>query len=169
MNKSNIVLIGMPGVGKSTVGVILAKLVGKRFCDTDLVIQSQTGRLLSEIIAEQGAEGFIEVENDCIAALDVQDSVIATGGSAVYGSEAMSALSQNGVIVYLRASYELLESRLSDIRGRGVVTKPGQTLFDIYRERCPLYEKYADLTVDCDSSGIEATVQKVTELLGNKE
>ncbi len=156
----------MPGVGKSTVGVILAKLAGKHFCDTDLVIQARTGRLLSEIIAEKGAERFIELENECICAVEAENSVIATGGSAVYGRQAMENLSKNGVIVYLSASFELLDSRLSDIRGRGVVSRPGQTLRDIYDERCPLYEKYADITVNCNGSDIEATVQKIMDRLG---
>lgn len=163
MNKSNIVLIGMPGVGKSTVGVILAKLAGKAFCDTDLVIQERTGRLLSEIIAERGAEGFIDLENRQIAALVARNSVIATGGSAVYGEEAMQALARDGVIVYLKASFGLLDSRLSDIKGRGVVSRPGQSLCDIYDERCPLYEKYADVTVLCDGAGVEKTVGRILE------
>lgn len=163
MNKSNIVLIGMPGVGKSTVGVILAKIAGKAFCDTDLVIQERTGKLLSEIISERGTDGFIALENEHIAAITVRNSVIATGGSAVYGEGAMENLSRDGVIVYLKASFELLDSRLSDIKGRGVVSRTGQSLCDIYAERCPLYEKYADVTVDCDGSGVEKTVERILE------
>lgn len=168
MNKTNIVLIGMPGVGKSTVGVILAKVTGRHFLDTDLVIQAQTGKLLSEIIAERGAGGFIDLENDCIARVRTMNSVIATGGSAVYGRDAMAALSRDGVIVYLKASFDLLDSRLSDIRGRGVVSHPGQTLRDIYDERTPLYEKYADITVDCERADVEATVSNISDAVGGQ-
>lgn len=161
----NIVLIGMPGVGKSTVGVILAKELGYQFVDSDLVIQNQTGKLLREIIEEKGVDGFIAVENEVNAGLQAEKSVIATGGSVVYGKEAMEHLKEIGTVVYLKLSYELLQSRLGNLKGRGVVLRDGQTLLDIFEERSVLYEKYADLTVDEENLDIEGTLQKIKEKL----
>lgn len=159
----NIVLIGMPGVGKSTIGVILAKELGYRFLDSDLLIQEQEQMLLREIIAAQGVDGFLAVENRVNASIDAKKSVIATGGSVVYGKEAMEHLKETGVVVYLKCSYEVLEKRLGDLKGRGVVLKGGQTLFDIYKERSVLYEKYADIIVEEEDKGIEETLQLVME------
>lgn len=164
MKKSNIVLIGMPGVGKSTIGVILAKVLGYQFVDADLVIQQKEGKLLHEIIAEVGPEGFIEVENRINSGIIAERSIIATGGSVVYGKEAMEHLSAIGTVLYLKLPFEELERRLSDIRGRGVVLKNGQTLKDLYEERVPLYEKYADITVDEQGLDVEQTIQKIMEL-----
>ncbi len=164
MKKDNIVLIGMPGVGKSTVGVILAKVLGYQFVDADLVIQKEEGKLLHEIIAEVGTEGFIEVENRVNASLEVEHSIIATGGSVVYGTEAMEHLKDIGTIIYLRLPFEVLNRRLHDIKGRGVVLKDGQTLEDLYKERTPLYEKYADVIVDEYQLNVEQTVEKILEL-----
>ena len=144
----NIVLIGMPGVGKSTAGVVLAKVLGYEFIDADLIIQQQEGKLLREIIAEVGTDGFIEVENRVNSQIEVEKSVIATGGSVVYGKEAMQHLREIGTVVYLKVSYDILEKRLHDIKGRGVVLKDGMTLRDLYNERLPYYEKYADITLD---------------------
>lgn len=163
MEKNNIVLIGMPGVGKSTVGVILAKVLGYQFLDADLVIQQQEGKLLKEIIAEVGTEGFIEVENRVNAGIVCSKTIIATGGSVVYGKEAMEHLKEIGTVVYLKVPYETIEKRLSDIKGRGVVLKHGQTLYDLYMERAPLYEKYADLCVNEDGLGVEQTVELLIE------
>ena len=148
MKKDNIVLIGMPGVGKSTVGVILAKVLGYEFIDADLVIQKEEGKLLKEIIEEVGTDGFIEVENRVNSSLMVEHSIIATGGSVVYGKEAMEHLRSIGTVIYLQLPYEELDKRLSDIKGRGVVLRDGQTLKDLYEERVPLYEKYADVVVN---------------------
>lgn len=148
MNKSNIILIGMPGVGKSTVGVVVAKILGFHFVDTDLVIQEKEGRLLKEIIAQEGNEGFIKIEEKINAELEAEHSVIAPGGSVVYGERAMKHFKEIGTIVYLKASYEVINARLSNLKGRGVVLKEGQTLKNLYDERCILYEKYADITVD---------------------
>lgn len=164
-NKDNIVLIGMPGVGKSTVGVILAKVLGYQFVDADLVIQQQEGKLLCEIIEEVGTEGFIEVENRINASLNVTHSIIATGGSVVYGKEAMEHLQSIGRIVYLKVSYETLEKRLADIKGRGVVLKEGQDLKALFEERSPLYEKYADIEISEGTLGVEQTVEKIIENL----
>lgn len=164
MKKNNIVLIGMPGVGKSTIGVILAKLLGYQFVDADLVIQEKEGKLLREIIEEVGAEGFIEVENRINSQIQARHSIIATGGSVVYGAEAMAHLKEIGTILYLKLPYEELNRRLHDIKGRGVVLKDGQTLQDLYEERVPLYEKYADITVDEYQLNVEQTIEKIMEL-----
>lgn len=163
MSKSNIVLIGMPGVGKSTVGVILAKELGYQFLDADLVIQQTEGKLLKEIIAEKGAEGFIEVENRVNASICAERTVIATGGSVVYGREAMQHLKEIGTVVYLEVAYDTICARLADIKARGVVLKDGQTLEDIYKERTPLYNSYADICVSEEHLNIEQTVQKLLE------
>lgn len=159
--KKNIVLIGMPGVGKSTVGVILAKVIGYQFLDADLLIQEQEGKLLREIIAEVGTDGFIEVENRVNASIEAEHTIIATGGSVIYGKEAMEHLKEIGTVVYLSVVYEEIEKRLADIKGRGVVLKEGQTLYDLYCERTPLYEKYADIVVAEDGLTVEETVEKL--------
>jgi shikimate kinase len=163
--KNNIVLIGMPGVGKSTIGVILAKQLGYEFVDSDLIIQRKENRLLHEIIEQEGVDGFIEVENGVNASLCVEKSVIATGGSAVYGREAMEHLKNIGRIVYLQLSYEALEKRLGNLKGRGVVLRDGQTLKDIYEERSMLYKKYADIIVNEEDLDIEKTLQKIIECI----
>lgn len=164
MKKNNIVLIGMPGVGKSTIGVALAKMLGYDFIDADLVIQEKEKKLLREIIAEVGAEGFIEVENRVNSSIEAEHAIIATGGSVVYGAEAMAHLKEIGTVLYLKLPYEELQKRLRDIKGRGVVLKDGQTLKDLYEERVPLYEKYADLTVDEERCSIEQTIDKILKL-----
>lgn len=161
--KKNIVLIGMPGAGKSTIGVVLAKVLAMDFVDSDLVIQKQEGRRLSEIIDAEGPERFIEIEDQINSGIDCVNSVIATGGSAVYGERAMSHFSENGVVVYIRLSYDGVCARLGNIKGRGVVMKKGQTLRDIYEERSFLYERYAEVTVDADGLSIEETLQKTLQ------
>lgn len=155
----NIVLIGMPGVGKSTVGVILAKEIGYQFVDSDLLIQKAEGKLLKEIIAEQGVDGFLEIEDRVNVSIETEKSVIATGGSVVYGRAAMKHFKETALVVYLSCPYSRLEKRLGDLKGRGVVIKDGQTLRDIYEERCRLYEQYADVMVDEANHGIEATLE----------
>jgi shikimate kinase len=161
----NIVLIGMPTAGKSTVGVILAKLKGYDFVDSDLVIQNQEKRLLKTIIEQDGIDGFINIENHVNASICVDNSIIATGGSVVYGIEAMSNLESIGTLVYLKTSYETIQKRLEDAKQRGVVLRENQTLFQLYQERCPLYESYADIIIDTDNLGVEEVVAKVLELL----
>lgn len=163
--KKNVVLIGMPGAGKSTIGVILAKVLGKDFIDADLVIQKKEGRLLREIIEQEGPDGFLAVEERVNAGLCPDAAVIATGGSVVYGQRAMEHLGRIGAIVYLKLSYPAVESRLRDIRGRGVVLRDGQTLLDLYRERAVLYERYADVTVEEDGLGVEETLEKTLQAL----
>lgn len=162
---NNIILIGMPGVGKSTIGVILAKVLGYQFIDADLLIQKTEGKLLKDIIAEKGTEGFIQTENRVNSMIRAENAIIATGGSVVYGKEAMAHLKSIGTVVYLKQSLTVLEKRLKNIRNRGVVLKKGQTLKDLYRERTALYEKYADITVDEYGLDIEETVQAVQKAL----
>ncbi|WP_287972087.1 shikimate kinase [Blautia sp.] len=165
MNKQNVVLIGMPGVGKSTVGVILAKVLGYEFVDSDLLIQKAEKRLLREIIAQEGQAGFLKIENRVNASIDMEKTVIATGGSVVYCTEAMEHLKKIGTVVYLKLDYEILKKRLGNLRCRGVVLRKGQTLKDLYDERTPLYEKYADIVVDEKNLNIEETLQKILENL----
>lgn len=158
----NIVLIGMPGAGKSTVGVVLAKHAGFKFVDSDLVIQEQTGMLLHEIITKEGDDGFRQVENRINASLQVKHSVIATGGSVVYGREAMKHLREIGTVVYLKLSCEAIEERLGDLKERGVTLREGQTLRQLYDERIPLYERYADVTVECEGKTIREIVAEIS-------
>lgn len=159
----NIILIGMPGVGKSTVGVILAKVLGYQFIDADLVIQQEEKRLLREIIEEEGEAGFLKVENRVNASLQAERAVIATGGSVVYCREAMKHLKEIGTVIYLELAYDALKRRLGNLKGRGVVLKEGQDLRGLYEERVPLYEKYADLTINEKNLDVEGTLQKILE------
>lgn len=161
----NIVLIGMPAVGKSTIGVMLAKILGYHFVDSDILIQEREGCLLKEIIEREGLEGFLEIENEVNAAIHTQKTVIATGGSAVYGREAMEHLRRTGKVIYLKEEFGVLQKRLKDIEGRGVVLKEGQSLADLYRERAPLYEKYAHIIVEENESTAEETMKKILEKL----
>ena len=161
----NIVLIGMPGVGKSTVGVVLAKHAGFKFVDSDLVIQEETGMLLHEIITKEGDDGFRQVENRINASLQAKHSVIATGGSVIYGREAMKHLREIGIVVYLKLSYPAIADRLGDLKERGVTLRQGQTLEQLYDERVPLYERYADVTVDCENKSIREVVSEITTRL----
>lgn len=162
---NNIILIGMPGVGKSTIGVILAKIMGYRFVDADIVIQEQEGRLLKDIIAQEGVDGFIKIEDRVNRNLNMKKAVIATGGSAVYGKNAMENYKETSTIIYLKLDYEALDDRLSDIKGRGVVLRDGKTLKDIYDERTKLYEEYADIIIDEGSLDVEKTVERLLEEL----
>ena len=161
----NIVLIGMPGVGKSTIGVILAKELGYQFVDADLLIQKQEKRLLKEIISEEGIEGFIAIENQVNASIEANRTVIATGGSVVYGREAMEHLGEIATVIYLKLSYKALRKRLGNLNNRGVVLRDGQTLIDLYEERVVLYEKYADITIDEENKNLEETLQSIVDSL----
>lgn len=165
MKNDNIILIGMPGAGKSTVGVVLAKRLGYNFVDSDLVIQDKYGKLLHDLIEEHGVKGFWKIENDVNAGLNLHKSIIATGGSAVYGSEAMEHLREIGTVVYLKLPYEEITERLGDLNARGVTLLPGQTLEDLYAERIPLYEKYAHVTVDCEGKMLREIVAEVAAQL----
>lgn len=163
--RSNIVLIGMPGAGKSTIGVILAKVLGYHFVDADLVIQERENRLLKDIIEEDGLDRFIEIENEVNASLQVEKTVIATGGSVIYGEEAMKHLKEIGIVIYIKLSYETLDSRLGNIKQRGVVLKKGQNLEGLYKERCPLYEKYADHIIDGENMGVEDLLNRICSII----
>ena len=165
---NNITLIGMPGVGKSTIGVVLAKVLGYQFLDSDLLIQKQEKRRLSEIIEEEGYRGFQEVETRVNAAIDVENTIIATGGSVVYCEEAMEHLKSIGTVVYLKLSLQALSKRLGNLKGRGVLLREGQTLADLYDERTPLYEKYADIVVDEEGKDLEASLESLLEILREK-
>ena len=165
MNRDNIILIGMPGVGKSTIGVVLAKVLGYQFVDADLLIQEAEGKLLSELIEENGTDSFIEIENRVNSQIQTHRSVIATGGSVIYGKEAMEHLKSIGTVVYLKQNLRVLQRRLRNLKGRGVVLKEGQTLADLYKERTVLYEKYADITVDQYKQTIQQTLKAVQEAL----
>ena len=160
---SNIILIGMPGCGKSTVGVVLAKAANLDFIDSDLVIQKQMGTKLSALLDAHGDAGFRAIENRINAELAAENSVIATGGSVVYGEEAMRHLKDIGTVVYLKLSYEAIEDRLGDLHARGVTIQPGWTLRDLYNERVPLYEKWADVTVDCENMKLREVVQYILD------
>lgn len=146
----NVTLIGMPGCGKSTIGVLLAKSLGYRFLDTDLLIQEKENRLLSVILEEDGLERFIQIENNINASVQANRTVIAPGGSVVYGTEAMEHLKKISKTVYLKLSYETVAERLGDLKARGVAMKEHCTLEQLYEERCPLYEKYADIVIEAD-------------------
>ena len=158
-------MIGMPGAGKSTVGMVLSKNKGLAFVDSDRVIQEQTGMLLHEIIEIEGTDGFRQVENRILSHMRVKRSVVATGGSAVYGKEAMRHLRNIGIIVYLKYSYEAISRRLGDLNQRGVAMRPGQTLEALYNERVPLYERYADITVDCEHRRVREIVAEISARL----
>ncbi len=157
----NIVLIGMPGAGKSTVGVLLAKSMLMNFCDTDLLIQNSTGKSLCEIINSEGIDNFIKLEESVICNHEFHNSVIATGGSAVYGEKAMKKLRENGVIVYLKVTPGELNRRVNNIHTRGIAMKDGTTLAELYVERAPLYEKYADVIIECDGKTPEECVELI--------
>ncbi len=165
MNQKNIVLIGMPGAGKSTVGVLLAKAMKMPFSDTDLVIQERENQALQEIIDTAGLEQFLKIEERVVLQLTCKGHVIATGGSVIYGEAAMKHLKDHGVVVYLELPYLEVEQRINNITTRGIAMGPGQSLLDIYKQRVPLYEKYADITVSCAGSSMEEVVEKIMRAL----
>ena len=160
---NNVTLIGMPGSGKSTIGVILAKALRYEFLDSDLLIQKEEKRKLSEIIAQDGPERFMEIENRVNVAIHVTDTVIAPGGSVIYCEEAMEHLKSIGKVIYLKLSLEALSKRLGDLKGRG------QSLKDLYEERVPLYEKYADITIDEDGKDLDESLRAILEIIHIKE
>lgn len=167
--KDNIILIGMPGAGKSTIGVVLAKAMGYHFIDSDLIIQAEEEKRLFEIIESAGIDGFLEVENRVNAGLDVHRTVVATGGSVIYGEEAMKHLKSIGTVVYIKVSYEALEERLGNLLQRGVAIKDGNTLRDLYEERTPLYEKYADVSVDVKNMDIREAMEAIRREISEME
>ncbi len=168
-NWDNITLIGMPAAGKSTVGVLLAKRLGYQFIDTDILIQQEEGRLLKEIIAAEGLDGFIAVENRVNSQVKGGRAVIAPGGSVIYGPEAMEHLRSIGTVVYLKLTYEELEHRLGNLVDRGVVLREGMTLRDLYEERAPLYEKYADITIDESGKNSGDVVDELRKMVEDRK
>ena len=161
----NIVLIGMPGAGKSTLGVLIAKALGIDFVDTDILIQKSEDKLLQEIIESEGIDTFLKIEENILLNLNIDYSVIATGGSAVYSKKAMMNLKENGQIVYLHVPFVEIEKRLDNIKNRGIVIEEGKNLKDVYEERIPLYQKYAEKIFDCSDKDIEECVNGIIKIL----
>lgn len=166
MSKGNFVLIGMPACGKSTLGVVAAKMLCMDFLDVDLFLQKRLGRSLQSYIEEFGTAAFLEAEADAILALDVENTIISTGGSAVLTERGAKRLSEIGRMVYIKAPLEIIEARIGDIDKRGVAHEAGQTLRDIYEERAPIYEKYADATIEVGKTEISVTSRALAEMLG---
>ncbi len=162
---ASLVLIGMPASGKSTVGVLAAKALGLHFLDTDLLLQKKMGLRLPEILLREGASGFLTAENHLLAELAFEDAVVSTGGSAIYHLQGMENLQRRGTVVWLDVPFAEIERRLSDVTTRGVVLAPGQSLRDLYQERQPLYEKWADLTLGVEREDLETTVSRLLSSL----
>ena len=164
---TNIILIGMPGCGKSTCGVLIAKALCTGFLDTDLLIQTREGASLQEIINSRGFDYFTLAEERALLSIRHQNCVIATGGSAVYSKAGMLHLKKNGIVVYLKVGLEEMVRRITDISTRGILLRKDETIEDLYQERAPLYKHYADVTVDCDKKSIEDVVQKVCRVFSS--
>ena len=163
MKKGNIILIGMAGAGKSTTGVVVAKILAKDFLDGDLVIQKKTGRPLQEIINSEGNDGFRRIEEEILLGIEVKNTVIAPGGSAIYYPAVFEHFKKDGVVVYLHVPVEEIERRLSNLATRGVTLEPGQTVADLYYQRLPLYQKFADITIDTTGLCLEETVDQIVK------
>jgi len=161
----NIVLVGMSGAGKSTLGVLLAKTLGMDFVDTDIVIQQREGKLLQEIIDNDGIDKFLQIEENAVSELQLENCIIATGGSVIYSEKAMNILKQGSQVIYLHVQYEEIKRRLNNVTTRGIVIKKGNNLEDVYEERVPLYIKYSDKTHDCSNKDIEQCVNEIIELI----
>ncbi|MBR5229206.1 MAG: shikimate kinase [Firmicutes bacterium] len=162
---SNLILTGMPGSGKSTLGVVLAKTLGMLFVDTDLLIQEKAQGKLQHIIDTEGIEAFLKLEEEVLKSVDVTNTVIATGGSAIYSDSAMQHLRSIGKVVYIKLSCEEIEKRLNNIKTRGIAMKPGETIRDLYNYRVPMYERYADITLETEGLAIEESIEKLVSLL----
>ncbi len=167
--QSNVVLIGMPGSGKSTCGVVAAKMLLKNFFDTDLLIQNLEGASLQSIINDNGTRYFESAEEKAILSLDIQGTVIATGGSVIYSDKAMEHLKSLGKIIYLHLEYEQMCSRINNMSTRGILMKNGETLRDMYNERLPLYKKWADVTIDCNNGTVESTAYSIVSAVKNNK
>lgn len=167
MKRGNVVLIGMPGAGKSTIGVVLAKRLGLAFVDADLLIQSRSGRRLQTIIDGDGLASFRTIEEEVLCTLDVERTVVATGGSAIYSAVGMAALAASGRIVFLSVPLEILLMRIQDMDQRGLVIDPGESFADLYARRNPLYQRWADVTINAGDDSIEATAARIVAALRN--
>ena len=165
----NIILIGMPGCGKSTVGIILAKIIGYEFIDSDLIIQRERDMLLPELIERYGVDGFRRIENEINAAITAEKTVIATGGSVIYGAEAMAHYKEIGTVVYIKLPCDEIAERVGDLSQRGVAADPDQSIADIYNERTPMYERYADITIDADGLRIEQTAKLIMKMITERK
>ncbi|SDZ81068.1 shikimate kinase [Desulfuromusa kysingii] len=165
MQKSNVILIGMPGAGKSTIGVILAKRLGFHFIDTDLLIQIQEKRRLQQIIDQHGLQHFRQIEEQILLQLDAERSVIATGGSVIYSTNGMEKLADSGCLTYIHVPLLLLQQRIADMGQRGLVMAKGQTFEDLYLERTPLYEKFAEITISSHDKNAEQVAAKIEKKL----
>lgn len=165
MNHDNIIFIGMPSAGKSTIGVVAAKRLGYEFVDTDLLIQKQEKRLLKDIISEEGIDGFLVIEDRVNASVEAEHTIISPGGSAIYCENAMKHFKEIGTVVYLQVSYQTISERIGDAEKRGVVLRKGQTLKDLYEERTALFEKYADITICEEGLTLAQTIDKVLKAL----
>lgn len=161
----NIILVGMPGAGKSTLGVLLAKATGKLFVDTDIIIQQKTKRLLQDIIDNDGTDAFLKLEEEILLSVNEENTVIATGGSAVYSEKAMEHFAKSGKIIYLHVDFAEIEKRVTNITTRGIVLKNGKSLADAFAERKPLYDKYAHIVVDCTGASVEDSVRKLAQII----
>ena len=164
----NLILTGMPACGKSTLGVVLAKTLGMKFVDTDLLIQEVENCKLQEIIDERGMQEFLRIEEKVLSEIEAENSIISTGGSAVYSDKAIKHLGSIGDVVYIKLSLDEIERRLNNIKTRGIAMKPGETLADLYNMRVPLYEKYADITIETEGMGIEESIEVLIEKLKYK-
>ncbi len=165
MKGENIVLIGMPGAGKSTAGVLVAKTLGMSFIDTDLLIQEKESRLLQEIIDADGVKEFLKIEEDVVLRVNAENSVIATGGSVIYSKKVIEHLKEKGKLIYLKLRYDEIEQRINNMSSRGIAIGKDQNLIDLYNERIVWYEEYADRIVDCSNATIEDVVQKIVDLI----
>lgn len=161
----NLILIGMPGAGKSTIGVVLAKVMQMNFCDTDLLIQQNTGRALQEILDRDGVARFLQIESEAVCSLNCENCVIATGGSVVLSPKAMQHLKTLGRVIYLKADYPSIKGRIHNLDSRGVAFTEGQTLQDIYKQRTPMYETYCDISVDCANFDCQAVIKQIKSQL----
>ena len=162
---ANVILIGMPGCGKSTLGVLLAKALMMDFVDTDLIMQNRSGKPLQQMVDELGTEGFSRAEEDCICSLKLDNTVIATGGSVALEEKAMEYLARTGVIVFVKLTYETIESRLKNISTRGITLEKGQTLRGLYDYRQPYYQRWGQIVVEPDGQDIEQTVEMLVNRL----
>ncbi len=164
MKGENIVLIGMPGAGKSTAGVLVAKTLGMSFIDTDLLIQEKESRLLQEIIDADGVKEFLKIEEDVVLRVNAENSVIATGGSVIYSKKVIEHLKEKGKLIYLKLRYDEIEQRIHNMSSRGIAIGKDQSLIDLYNERIVWYEEHADMIIDCSNAAIEGVVQQIVDL-----